>query len=91
VRRRNAIACSGLVSGFSTRFCQKFAADTTGLCDNTGTCIKTDTNRCITNGVSSTVHVTCGDVKCIDSAAVPAAHAACRLDAVERVQARTPT
>jgi hypothetical protein len=64
----NAIACSGLVSGFSTRFCQKFAADTTGLCDNTGTCIKTDTNRCITNGVSSTNHVTCGDVKCIDSA-----------------------
>jgi hypothetical protein len=88
VRRRNAIACSTLVSGFSTRFCQKFSADTTGLCDNTGTCIKTDTNRCITNGVTSTNARDVRHVKCIDSAAVPVAHAACRLDAGERVQAQ---
>jgi hypothetical protein len=63
----NAIACSQLVSGFSSNVCQKFASDTTGVCDTMGVCIKTDTNRCFTNGVPTSALLTCGSVQCVNS------------------------
>jgi hypothetical protein len=64
----DAINCNALASGFvSGNICQRFADNTTGLCDNTGTCIKTDTQRCIDNAVPLTGLFTCGDAVCVDA------------------------
>jgi hypothetical protein len=64
----DAINCNALASGFvSGNICQRFADNTTGLCDNTGTCIKTDTQRCIDNAAPRTGLFTCGDVECVDA------------------------
>jgi hypothetical protein len=58
-----ALMRSTAMSGFvSDNICQRFADNTTGLCDNTGTCIKTDTQRCIDNAVPRTGLFTCGTV-----------------------------
>ena len=59
--------CSALSSGFASNVCNRFSGNTTGVCDNTGACIKTDTNRCNTNGVTPTAQFTCGSLACVEA------------------------